>query len=195
MITILYKISSWFTNWFNFGSPNEVIPQSSLKRKYRYYCPSFKRLQKAAKAHQYVVMSRKKIRYIYNTNHQEIDIKPKGLWFGIQDHWIRWIKYEMPQWKEPNLTSLEIDENKLLIIDTVEKIQEFDQTYGRYLEDFPNFRVINWKEVAKQYDGILFPVYFPDQRRIYIWYNAIDIPSGCIWNKQAVKNFQSISVL
>lgn len=171
---------------------NEVVPQMTLKRKYRYCCPSFQRLQKAAKAYPYVVMSRKKIRSIYNTNCQEIDIKPNGLWFGIRDHWIRWVKSEMPEWKEPNLTSLEIDKNKLLIIDTVEKIQEFDQTYGI---DFSTFRVINWKQVAKQYDGILFPVYFRDQRRIYIWYNVIDIPSGCIWNKRAVKTFQSISVV
>ena len=189
MITVLDKMTSLYTN--RVRTPNEVIPRS----KYHFRCPSFRRLQKAAKAYPYVVMSRKKIRYIYNTDRQEMDMKPNGLWFGIQDHWIRWVKYEMPEWKEPNLTSLELDENKVLIIDTVEKIQEFDQTYGCYLEDFPTFRVINWTQVAKQYDGILFPVYFRDQRRNYIWYNVIDVPSGCIWNKRAVKHFQSIPVL
>ena len=64
-----------------------------------------------------------------------------------------------------------------------------------------NYSVIDWKKVAKDYGGIEFYPYikysslFFNKKplEIYIWYHAVDISSGCIWNTKSI--IQTIKLL
>lgn len=57
-----------------------------------------------------------------------------------------------------------------------------------------NYSEIDWKKVAKDYGGIEFYPYIKysslffnkKHLEIYIWYQAIDISSGCIWNTKSI---------
>ena len=40
--------------------------------------------------------------------------KPKGLWYGMGDSWIDWVRHEMPTWECNNLFKLDLDESKII---------------------------------------------------------------------------------
>lgn len=49
--------------------------------------------------------------------------------------------------------------------------------------EMEKFKYKNWAQLSEQYDGIYFPDYAADHPLMkYLWYQSIDIPSGCIWN-------------
>jgi hypothetical protein len=50
------------------------------------------------------------------------------------------------------------------------------------------FKYKDWHSLSKKYCGIYFPDYSKSARHIgnkYFWYQTLDIPSGCIWDKKA----------
>lgn len=122
---------------------------------------------------------------------QMVGPKPSGLWYGIGDSWIRWVRSEMEDWEQDNVFKLNINEGNIAIIRTYDKLAGFDAKYGI---DYHGMRMVNWVEVAKDYDGIEIAPYINEGRFKYFWYYGWDVASGCIWNKDAITSIDKLVV-
>lgn len=133
---------------------------------------------------------------------QNTSSKPKGLWYACGDEWIKWCKGE--NFKLGDLKHkfvLDVDFNKILILDTTKKIDSFSKQYGANKYEISNeinnswrwkIDSIDWQKVAEKYQGIEICPYQWDLRHEFLWYYGWDVASGCIWNKQAIKNITKI---
>ena len=120
---------------------------------------------------------------------QEPSFKPRGLWYGIGTSWIEWVRSEMPEWEGDYIFNLDIDPTKILQIKSSEELLKFSKEYANNMNG--SQLGIDWSEVAKQYSGIEISPYqysmrFDSRTR---WYYGWDIPSGCIWNSDAIKGY------
>ena len=134
-----------------------------------------------------VVMNGKKFFILDKTIvKQEQTLKPKGLWYGFGDSWIRWVRNEMPEWEKPHLNTVTIDQTNVLKID-IGNIHSFQKTYR--FHDNIDWR-IDWDKVSKYYKGVEIPNY--DSLRglrydsDFLWLYGWDVSSGCIWDTSAV---------
>lgn len=136
--------------------------------------------------------------YLYQ---QKLGYKPSGLWYGINWEWEEWCKSEMPQWLHKNHFSLEIDTTKILILDSVKKIEDFHKEYGELpdwmkkdkLKIIKNHEYINWEKVAEKYSGIEISPYQYSLRFKLMWYYGWDIASGCIWSLDCIQSHKLIT--
>lgn len=118
---------------------------------------------------------------------QTYDVKPKGLWYAIGYESIEWCKNEMPEWIEPYLHEIIVDESKILIISNIRQFEEFEDKFGRVVKPF-DFNYIDWIKVSEKYSGIEINPYLWAKRlhSKSIWYYGWDIASGCIWKSDAI---------
>jgi hypothetical protein len=116
--------------------------------------------------------------------------KPKGLWYGMGDSWIDWVRHEMPTWECNNLFKLDLDESKIIKLNNEEELLAFNDQYGE--KDYINF--IDWFEVSKKYSGIEIPNYLWSLRmdRRVSWYYGWDVASGCVWGEDAIISIDKI---
>jgi hypothetical protein len=128
--------------------------------------------------------------YSIPPNKQPQDFKPKGIWYGIGTDWIDWTRSEMPHWEQENLFKLDINTSNVKLIKTMDDIVEFEKEYG--MKDGYNKGSIDWNKVAKQYTGIEFYPYLYAARFKHLWYYSIDVDSGCIWDKSAIKRITKL---
>ena len=120
-----------------------------------------------------------------NPNEQPTNMKPKGLWYGIGSSWIDWVRSEMPEWETDQAYVLDLNKSNMLIIRSYEELIAFDEKYSKG-------PMINWSNVAYDYDGIEISPYIQKARFELMWYYAWDIASGCIWGENVVKNAQIV---
>jgi len=125
------------------------------------------------------------------------EFKPIGIWYDIDNSWTEWCKRNMPDWTYKNHFELDIDESKILIIDTKEKLLDFDKQYSIPLSNrigsiIGNISVIDWTSVSNKYSGIEISPYRYDCRFGLFWYYGWDVASGCIWNFDCVKEIKKI---
>lgn len=125
---------------------------------------------------------------------QEREMKPRGLWYDIDSSWLDWCNGNMPEWTYKNHFELEIDESKILIIDTKQKLLDFDKEYSRKITERLSFHYIDWELVATKYSGIEISPYRYDCRFDLFWYYGWDVSSGCIWNFDCIKSTKKIEV-
>jgi len=114
---------------------------------------------------------------------QASGIKPKGFWFALDDSWHDWCSSEgMTSWIGKYDIAVDLDMSNMAILDTPLKVLAFDSKYKT-----DHFGLNNWCMVADDYDG-----YYMSEEMVFkfrltqLWVNALDIPSGCIWNKKPV---------
>ena len=88
--------------------------------------------------------------------------------------------------------SIEINPDKMLIIDNDVKMEDFYNKYKKMCSVYPIKKTINWKLVAEDYHGIEICPYLDKYRDKYIWYYPWDVASGCIWNNDTIKNYKLI---
>lgn len=83
--------------------------------------------------------------------------------------------------------SVELDYSNILKIDTSNKFKDFHNKYF-------NGNGIDWNRVSKDYKGIEIIPYRYEFRMeyLYSWYYTWDIPSGCIWDLSAMKDYKVI---
>ena len=112
-------------------------------------------------------------------------MKPKGLWYDIDLSWIEWCNGNT-DWTYKNHFELEIDESKILMIDTKQKLLNFDAEYSRKIDERISLHYVDWELVSKKYSGIEISPYRYDCRFNLLWYYGFDIASGCIWNSDAI---------
>lgn len=58
--------------------------------------------------------------------------------------------------------------------------------------DVERYRIIDWDAVSKKYHGAIFANWDRADTSLmyYIWYQALDVASGCIWNTRAIKELK-----
>ena len=118
--------------------------------------------------------------------------KPKGMWYGMGDSWINWVRSEMPHWECNNVFKLELDESKIIKLNNEEELLAFNQKYGEEL--YGATSCIDWFEVSKKYSGIEIPNYMWSLRmdRRVSWYYGWDVASGCVWGEDAIVSIDKI---
>jgi len=110
-------------------------------------------------------------------------------------------------------TFTEKDSEKVLQIKDLETFDNFTIKYGKQNKTgYSNRILIDWQKVEKDYGGIeVIPFLktradfnYPNGRKlfnnfklnkessVFTWLNSWDIPSGCIWNANAVKEFYEV---
>lgn len=143
----------------------------------------------------------------YEQKKVKFHCKPNGLWVSVEGddyennyNWKQWCQlegyalehlsfcYEIILKENSNLLYLE---NKKDIFDLAKKYpfktRDWDPEYDSYQ--------INWSEIKKNYQGIIITPYQWDCRLALesSWYYGWDCSSGCIWDLDAIKEFNFVS--
>jgi len=123
---------------------------------------------------------------------QKRDLKPDGLWYGINNEWLDWCCGEMPDWIKKYLFELDIDETDILIISSKNDLTEFCKKYR-----YDTSTEINWKEVRDDYKGIEIENYHDlkwsnNLSLSSVWFYIWDVSGGCIWDLTALNGFTRI---
>ena len=130
---------------------------------------------------------------VYKQN-SNITFKPMGIWYGIDDEWLRWMKGNMNHWVRPYNIEIDVEESKMLIISTIPQLDAFIKKYHKRGSEFEFMGEINWKRVAKDYSGIEIQNYYELKWGDYpyrmgaMWFHGWDVSSGCIWDLSIIKN-------
>jgi hypothetical protein len=146
--------------------------------------------------------------------------KPRGLWFSKGQRWIDFLldydyideegKQKIQKGKlfyVENVIKFEINNKKFYYINNEKQLIEFIEKYKDkdipsdvpkefiplYLRDKKNEFVdsFKWEELSNDYDGI----YIKDvSDREYSLINSWDVPSGCLWNLQGIKQEKTVTI-
>lgn len=132
--------------------------------------------------------------------------KPKGLWVSVagEDDWPSWCQYE-----ECFTDSLVVAHRVTLAasakVRTIASAFELDAFTGIYTVQTDWERKwpwkmtdrtkwpIDWREVAKDYDGLIIAPYQWSRRMETEWYYGWDCASGCIWNLDAIESVDVVA--
>jgi hypothetical protein len=135
-------------------------------------------------------------RYVHYSRNSEIalydkpgvrqNFKPMGLWITDETDqgWLSWCKRE--EFGTGNhIFDVELNPvAKIKQIDTLEKLDDFAREY-RYNPFDPDglsqMDWIDWASVLVDYDGIMIFPHFYQRHLDFIWYNAWDCASGCLF--------------
>jgi hypothetical protein len=118
--------------------------------------------------------------------------KPNGLWYEVDNDWVRWCSNEEPDWVRKYDIIIDVDLANILVVDTYEKGIEFQIRFGVERFDENGFYTINWYEVSKAYKGIEIPnieEVYRDKLLYQDWIYTWQVNSGCIWDLSAIKNY------
>jgi len=140
---------------------------------------------------------------------QKILQKPFGLWYGIKHYWIMFftdsknkLEYDLPKY---HLYEIELDKNiftkldeknkdKILKIQTYDEIIDFSKKYGKEMNF--KYKLPDWKKVSNDFGGIEISKLIKKAHTTLNyktgWYCGWDVPSGCIWNYNTIKNINKI---
>ena len=115
--------------------------------------------------------------------------KPQGLWLGLGDNWLQYIKdNDMTDWISEYCSAFSIElGSNILILKDKEDYVNFTKRYSK------NSSNIKWEVVARKYDGIV--AYQPRRfalDRSLSWTYGWDITSACIWNSEGIKDIDEI---
>lgn len=141
--------------------------------------------------------------WTYDQEEARLYGKPRGLWVSVKG------EYDWPTWCEENEFStsggIHVEHEVILMpdanvlhISTEEELKEFTLAFGTPHIWAGSVRlgdqyVIDWRQVAAQYDGIIIsPYLYRWDQEWMMWYYGWDCASGCIWNLSAIA---SVSVL
>ena len=124
--------------------------------------------------------------------------KPIGLWYDINGSWKDWCKdNEYESGLNNKSFILDIDTSKILLIDSLEKIEQlhaefyFVPEWAKKMNDPVEY--IEWKRVAQIYDGVeMNPFLELGLGTKYHWQSNWDVESGCIWNLNVIKSVTKI---
>ena len=120
-----------------------------------------------------------------------IPFKPNGLWYSADAVWKKWCESEEFRTDQVVVeTELEINLTKILVIDTIDKFDAFNEEF--MIESYGQYEEINWSKVASKYGGIEIAPYQYKRRHGPFWYCGWDVASGCIWDADAVKIKESL---
>lgn len=155
------------------------------------------------KTHKWYHYSGSEITSLYDVKQdRDADFSPKGLWLSYNNEWMEWLEdqgYSKDSNDPMNLMHKNyynyeidyIDDLNLIRIETPQDLEDFVNKYSTYLDN-TEISLIQWNEISKHYDGIMFLNYHElkqcslrykkDMMFKLTWFNIIDINSCCIWN-------------
>lgn len=134
-------------------------------------------------------MSKDNVPKVYDTTDKlTIRTKPIGFWYGFGSSWIDWVNSEMPEWNYEHIFKINVNSNRILQINTLDELLEFDKQFSVN----NGYKNIDWKRVAKSYNGIEINPYQYKARFNISWYYGWDVASGCIWNPKAITNIEKL---
>jgi len=142
--------------------------------------------------------------------------KPFGLWYALGTNWFEFILFEHPNGIGDLIYKVDINPAKILSIQNQEQVENLEKQYpnahqttawGKHKEKatykvtYQNqngeYRTIaerpympNWQLIARDYWGI--EIIHPEKISGY-WIEDWSVPSGCIWNKNGIKNVELLA--
>lgn len=150
------------------------------------------------------------IQRIHHSNVEQLDLsvvynqtfykKPLGLWYDINGGWKEFCKDNEFLDAGNNHFLLDVDTSKILIIDSAEKVIQFNNNFS-YIPDkiqclLDIERRIYWDKLSKIYSGL--EIYLEREKYFtldeYAWYRSWDIISGCIWDLSIIKSVTQITL-
>lgn len=129
-----------------------------------------------------------------------------GLWYAFGNDWISFAHSDMPRKLHMFIHEVTVNTQNIIIINSEEDRRNFEIKYGwtgdsdkqsggtlsKYKGEMdPQSLWINWKDVQKDYGGFEIHEDALDNNN---WNWGWDIPSGCIWNKNALKDSKLLYV-
>lgn len=139
-------------------------------------------------------------------------IKPTGLWYSLGNEWIDWCEGNMCGWVKPKIIEIEIDLSKMLIIETIDDVENCIKKYSKELYSGSHLFNIDWEEMSCHYTGIEIRNYhslkwgrmnFFSRKKFThkidfkiddLWLSAWDVSSGCIWDLSIIKSHKLYSL-
>lgn len=141
----------------------------------------------------YVHLSKNKIPKLKNKSQNKTpSLQPKGLWIAKDKKWINFMDLNTSKEINGNIYHVKIifpivkkekDKNSILKIGT-------QKSLDRFIDKYAIDNKIDWKKVSDNNSGVIFEPYFYNENMDpikYKWYRTLDVPSGCIWNKDAME--------
>lgn len=114
--------------------------------------------------------------------------KPNGLWYSINNNWLHWVIYNMPDMYGKYSYALKFDETNFLKIDTKEKLKDFIEEFQVRVKPF---YWINWQEVSQKYSAFEIVNYYKITKNFWdinnLWVLGLECDSGCVWDLNCVK--------
>ena len=124
---------------------------------------------------------------------EQMAFKPRGYWYACGPDWIEFARNDMKSKYYENGYLYEFqfnysdinrpDPNKVLYISDAEDYGIFKEKYLRP-DTFPD-----WHKIAQDFGGIEL---CPLPRDNNFWLRTWDVPSGCFWNPDVVKNISTL---
>jgi hypothetical protein len=128
--------------------------------------------------------------------------KPRGFWItdDSEDCWASWCLNE--HFSLEDLThkhEVVLDESNILILRSASDLDVFTHKFGfsrpweyegRKYSDF----CIDWRKVARRYDGLIITPYQWTKRLTLNWYYPWDCSSGCIWRARAIIDVRLLEI-
>ena len=124
--------------------------------------------------------------------------KPVGFWVSVtgEDDWMSWVTDNMNEERLNHAARVTITPTaRVHVITNDFALDAFTGEYAvqtDYERRWPH-RVddkakwpIDWREVAKDSDGLIIAPYIWSRRYSHDWYYGWDCASGCIWNLTAI---------
>lgn len=126
---------------------------------------------------------------------QRLGTKPDGLWYGIGDSWVSWVRESCPALAEKNMFPVHLFPEKILRISTEEELQKFSDEMSVYIAG-RKMHDIDWSKVATLYSGIEISAEAIKFSSTYLWLEDWSTASGCVWDQAAiVPNEQIIKII
>ena len=128
--------------------------------------------------------------------------KPAGLWYGCGTTWLDWLETMASgaSSKETQVWSLKIDMSKVKSITSEKELQKFSYMFAdhsAYSHQAPT--TIDWVRTSQKFSGIEccpYPVSNDLKLQMkFLWYFALDVASGCIWDTSSITNSSLVAEL
>lgn len=119
--------------------------------------------------------------------------KPNGLWYSLDDEWTEWCWGNMPAWVKKHSHYLDIDQSKMLVIETLVDLQKFEDRFSVNLT-ISKYISLNWEKVSLYYSGIEIRNYHQLKYQIFsldykrLWMYGWDVNGGCVWDLSAINS-------
>jgi hypothetical protein len=110
------------------------------------------------------------------------------MWLSVGAAWIKWVKEEMPHWmpKYKHWRNVDVDERKMIVIDTARKARAFNKKYGVVQGAWT---MIDWARVAsgKKCGLLLINDFLRDMpleslHGEFHWAWSFDVSSAVVWS-------------
>lgn len=157
---------------------------------------------------EYTHYSPNKITEFFETPQDFMTMKPRGIWLCHGTEWKDYFNImggnKMYDMNNCYIYKTEIDESRIFIVDSYEKLTKLVRLFGSIRNTFFGTQVveISWPELAYKYDGIVFKNFHEINAMIFKkglyfnlgWFTALDMDSVCIWKPESVmKNWRMVA--